>query len=151
MATVRSTWSSSFNALPLTDTIYPSFRQKTMGKAEFIAILQPTPAGSPPKNLNARMVEASDGAQALRVTTSEGDGLLIFSAADMPVTVDGAVKTDARSAFVQFDSEGEVKWAARVGGTMLEVKGKPVPTEPVQELSAPALPVAAASAEVAVP
>ena len=129
-----------FNAVPLTDTIYPSFRQQTVGPAEFLTLLNPTRPEVPVKSLEAKLLDSVDGARAAEVVTSEGRGIFVIATtAEGPIKA-GGVETDARCAYVQFGQDGQVEWAVRAGGSMVKVAGKAISCEVMQELSAPALP-----------
>jgi hypothetical protein len=130
-----------FNAVPLMDTTYPSFRQKTAGKAEFITILNPRRAGEPAMNLNTRLVDAGKGARAVKIDSAQGPGIFIVSYGDDIVKAD-AVETDARCAYVQFGKDGKVRWAVRSGGSMVKFKGKKLDCEEMKKLSPPELPLA---------
>lgn len=128
-----------FNAHPLTDTMYPSFRQKLSGNAEFITILAPRPAQTKAMDLRPKNLDSSEGSRAIEIITNEGRGIFITSATQAPVVVKN-IKTDASTAFVQFDKNDEVLWAVRNGGNMLEVNGRTIESEVMSLLSYPALP-----------
>jgi hypothetical protein len=130
-----------FNAVPLTETVYPSFRQKTSGNAEFLTLLAPTRPGVPVKGLKARLLDATDGARAAEVVTAEGRGIFVISTTAEGRIKAGSVETDARCVYVQFDRDGKVKWAVRKGGRLLKVAGDKIAAEELKVLGPPALPV----------
>jgi hypothetical protein len=129
-----------FNAVPLTDTVYPSFRQQTFGPAEFLTMLNPTRPGVPQKSLKAKLLDATEGARAAAVATAEGPGIFVIRTTAEGLIKAGTVETDARCAYVQFDQEGQVKWAVRAGGSRVKVAGQAISCEVMQELAAPGLP-----------
>ena len=98
----------------------------------------------PIKSLKANLLDATEGARAAAVATAEGPGVFIIRTTAEGLIKAGAVETDARCAYVQFDQERQVKWAVRAGGTMVKVAGQAVSCEVLQELAAPALPEAKA-------
>jgi hypothetical protein len=129
-----------WNMHPRTKTIYPSYRQTTAGQAEFITILRPTPRGSASRKVDAERIETGrSDVRAITITTSEESAILVFSRVKGLVTV-GDVKTDADCAYVQFDAQGNVVWAACKGGATLTVQGKNIQPEPMVSVSYPALP-----------
>ncbi|MFI4910160.1 MAG: heparinase II/III family protein [Sedimentisphaeraceae bacterium JB056] len=128
-----------FNAVPLTDTTYPSYRQQTSGNAEFITILKPSRPGAYAKSLKSKLIESTDGSRAVRIATEEGTGLFIVSHGE-GITIAGNVETDARCVYVQFDQDGKVKWASRAGGTIVKVAGREIPCEVMELLKSPELP-----------
>ena len=130
-----------FNAVPLTETVYPSFRQKTSGNAEFLTLLAPTRPGVPVKGLKARLLDATDGARAAEVVTAEGRGIFVIRTTAEGRIKAGSVETDARCVYVQFDRDGKVKWAVRKGGRLLKVAGDKIAAEELKVLGPPALPV----------
>lgn len=132
-----------FNAVPLTDTVYPSFRQKVVGNAEFLTLLNPTRPGAQVKSLKAKLLDASDGARSAAVVTAEGTGIfLIRTTAEGPIKV-GSVETDARCAYVQLDHDSQFKWAVRAGGSRVIVAGQTVDCDEMELISSPTLPSAA--------
>jgi hypothetical protein len=129
-----------FNAVPLTETVYPSFRQQTVGPAEFLTLLNPTRPGVPVKSLKAKLLNATDGARAAAVVTAEGTGIFVIRTTAEGLIKAGSVETDARCAYVQLDQEGQIKWAVRAGGSMVKVAGQAVACEEMQAITAPGLP-----------
>jgi hypothetical protein len=129
-----------FNAVPLTDTVYPSFRQQTAGPAEFLTLLNPTRPGVPVKSLKAKLLDATDGARAAAVVTADGTGFFVIRTTAEGLIQAGSVETDARCAYVQLDQEGQIKWAVRAGGSMVKVAGQAVACEEMQAITAPGLP-----------
>lgn len=129
-----------WNMHPRTETVYPSFRQKTAGDAEFLTLIRPTPQGATSRELKAKMVDNdTDDVRAIQITTGQGTGFLILSRAKGLVKA-AAVETDAECAYVQFDKDGKVEWAVRKGGTVLTLKGRPLSCEVMEKLTPPALP-----------
>lgn len=129
-----------FNAVPLTDTVYPSFRQQTVGPAEFLTLLNPTRPGVPVKSLKAKLLDATEGARAAAVVTADGTGVFVIRTTAEGWIQAGSVETDARCAYVQLDQAGQVKWTVRAGGSMIKVAGQPVASEVLRKITEPRLP-----------
>jgi hypothetical protein len=138
---------AGFNAVPLTDTVYPSFRQQTVGPAEFLALLNATRPGVPVKGLKAKLLDSTEGARAAEVVTAEGCGIFVIRTLGEGLIKAGVVETDARCAYVQFDQDGNVKWALHNGGSLLKVAGDKIAAEEMKVLGSPALPVGRMSQE----
>ena len=129
-----------WNMQPRTETVYPSFRQKTAGNAEFLTLIRPTPQGASSRELKAEKINTGKkDVRAIKITTAEGTAILAFSRVKGVVTVEH-VETDAECAFVQFDKNGKVKWAVRKGGSTLTVKGEKIQSELMKSVSYPAVP-----------
>lgn len=130
-----------FNAVPLTETVYPSFRQKTAGPAEFLTLLAPTRPGVPVNSFQAKLLDTTAGARAAEVITSEGRGVFILRTTGEGLIKVGSIETDADCTYVQFDSEEQVKWTVRHGGSMVKVIGQKISCEELQAPGVPGLPV----------
>ena len=129
-----------WNMRPRTETVYPSFRQKTAGDATFVTLIRPTPQGASSRELKAEMMETNtDDVRAIEITTDQGSGLLMLSRSKGLVKA-ANVETDAECAYVQFDKAGKLLWAVRKGGTVLTLKGRPLSCEVMAKLTPPALP-----------
>ena len=129
-----------WNMRPRKQTVYPSFRQKTAGDAEFLTLMRPTPVFADSRQLQAEMVNThSNDVRAMWISTADWTGLLILSRAAGFVKVADLV-TDAECVYVQFDQDDKVAWAVRKGGTGLTLKGQPLSCEVMEELSTPSLP-----------
>jgi hypothetical protein len=132
-----------FNAVPLTDTVYPSFRQKVVGNAEFLTLLNPTRPGAQVKSLKAKLLDATDGARSAAVETDEGTGIFVIRTTAEGQIKAGSVETDARCAYVQLDHDSQFKWAVRAGGSRVIVAGQTVDCDEMELISSPTLPSAA--------
>ena len=138
-----------WNMRPRAETVYPSFRQKTAGNAEFLTLLRPTPLFADSRQLQAEMVNThSNDVRAMRISTADWTGLLILSRAAGFVKVADLV-TDAECVYVQLDQDDKVAWAVRKGGTVLTLKGQLLSCEVMEELSPPSLPSQQALTEYA--
>lgn len=125
---------------PKTNTIHPSFRQKTAGDAEFVTVIRPTPKDSTSRDCKVEQVNGTKGdLRAIRIATAEGMGILLMSRSKGMVEA-AEVKTDADCAYVQFDAKGAIAWAVRKGGSLLTVGGKAVVCEAMVSVGPPALP-----------
>jgi len=133
-----------FNAVPLMDTTYPSFRQELSGDAEFLTILAPTRPMVPAKSLKATLLAAPKNVESAEIAAPQGRGVFLISYANATVKV-RTIETDGRCAYVQFGQDGKVLWSVMVGGNTLRVDGKETPFELMVPLSPPALPIQSTS------
>lgn len=130
---------NGFNAVPLMDTTYPSFRQVVSGNAEFLTILAPTRPGVPARSLRARLLATPNGTHCAEIATVQGRGVFLIAYAKAPVKA-GTIETDGRCAYVQFGQSGKVLWSVLAGGTTLKVDGAETLFESMAPLSPPSLP-----------
>jgi hypothetical protein len=137
-----------FNAQPLMDTKYPSFRQEVSGIAEFLTILAPSRPGMPTKSLKATLLATPPNVRGVEIFMATGRGVFLISYTHAPVKVD-AIETDGSCAYVQFDEKGNVLWSVLAGGNMLKVEGRNLPFELMAPLAPPALPASVDSSKKA--
>ena len=118
-----------FNASPLGNTRYPSFRQKKTGVAEFCTLLLPTkPGGSPV--VSSRIIPSPTQTVAFTLELPDYNGFCFFNGNnEIELLRVGAFEIKAQSAYIRVDQNGNVEAAGIVGGDSLSVKGVALPFE----------------------
>ncbi len=114
-----------FNANPLGDTIYPAFRQKVEGVAQFYTLLYPKRAGDN-STITVKPLNTSGDFKAFEVELPEGRGIYVFSPNGEAVMRFGAFDIKAECGYIQLDKDGAVSYAVLLNGGHLLLDGSKI-------------------------
>ena len=116
---------NGFNAKPLGDTRYPSFRQECEGVARFYTLLYPKRGGAP-STIHAKPIKISKETVAFEFDLPGGKGIYMQCAGESKDVEIENITVHAEFAYLQFNHGGTLDYAALLHGRQLLVDGRKV-------------------------